>query len=96
MNSPTSKARSRYSAFHGHAPRQVRRVKVRPIRELICLASADTITYKSDKTNGGRDGTPQYFEHKFRKKIKIYTTPEGDLLLIGGPGLRVTSRGIVG
>jgi hypothetical protein len=93
---PSKKALSRYAAFHGHAPRKVRLVRVRPIREVVCLGRACEIVYQSDKKNGGGNGHPQKFIHHFGKNVMLYTVPEGDLLLIGGSGMRVTARGIVG
>ena len=96
MKSPSRSAASRYQKFHGHAPRRIRTVEIRPLREIICLGKACEIVYASDKENGGGDGRARKFVHKFGKNTRLYTSPEGDLLLIAGKGMRVTSRGIVG
>ena len=92
----SSSAHSRYKDFHGRASTKSARALLKPIRELVYLADAEYITYKSNKKNGGGDGTPQKFVHKFGKKIGIYTNPEGTILLIAGVGMHITDRGIVG
>lgn len=96
MANPSKKARKRYKSFTGKEPgKAVTRNRKSP-SELICIARAEIITYYSDKLNGGGDGILRGFKHRFGPKIQLYTNPEGTYLLIAGPGLKVTPRGIVG
>lgn len=97
MARASSKAKRRYKSFTGREPddKPVTKVVKTP-SELICIARPEFITYFSSKLNGGGDGTLNKFKHRFGAKIKLYTNPEGTFLLIAGPGLKVTPRGIVG
>ena len=65
-------------------------------KDLICLASPEYITYISDKLNGGGTGRVEKFKHKFDKSTMLFTNESGTMLIIMGPKLRVTKRGIVG
>jgi hypothetical protein len=90
------RAQRRYKAFTGRDPGKAEiRTKKAP-SELICIARAEFLTYYSSKLNGGGDGTLNKFKHRFGANIKIYTNPEGTIVVLAGPGLKVTSRGIVG
>lgn len=96
MANPSKKAKSRYKTFTG---REGEKPSVRTLKapgELVCIARPEFLTYYSSKLNGGGDGTLQKFRHRFGASIKLYTDPEGTFLLIAGPGLRITRRGIVG
>jgi hypothetical protein len=96
MANPSKKSRKRYKIFTGKEPGDAETRKVKTPSELICIARVELITYYSSKLNGGGDGTMQGFKHRFGAKTKLYTNPEGTFLLIAGPGLKVTPRGIVG
>lgn len=93
---PSPKAKKRYKSFTGRDVEASKEKRVKTPSELICIARPEFITYYSNKLNGGGDGTLQKFKHRFGAKIKLYTNPEGTFLLIAGPGLKVTPRGIVG
>jgi hypothetical protein len=93
---PSKKAKKRYQAFTGREPGTAASRKIKTPSELICIAKPEHLTYFSSKLNGGGDGTLQGFKHRFGAKTRIYTNPEGTFILITGPGLKVTPRGIVG
>jgi hypothetical protein len=96
MRNPSKKAKRRFAAFTGRDPGAATIKQKKTPSELICIARAEILTYYSNKFNGGGDGTVQGFKHRFGAKIRLYTDPEGTFLLLAGPGLRVTPRGIVG
>jgi hypothetical protein len=86
----------KYRQFHGKQPYAVTRRKVSGFNTLVRLASPELITYRSSKINGGGTGRPEYFKHKFSKSTQMYCTPDGKMLIIMGPNLRVNDRGIIG
>lgn len=96
MAKASHRARRRYKTFTGREPGKEEFRKVKTPSELICIARAEILTYYSSKLNGGGDGTLQKFKHRFGAKIKLYTNPEGTFLVLAGPGLKVTPRGVVG
>lgn len=96
MKRPSHRAKRRYKAFTGKEPGKAEIQDKKAPSELICIARPEFLTYYSSKLNGGGDGTLQKFKHRFGAKIKLYTNPEGTILVLAGPGLKVTPRGIVG
>lgn len=86
----------RYYQFHGRRVRERRVLKVKPIRELVCLGDAVEIVYRSDKKHGGGDGQLAEYQHKFAKGTKLYCTPDGkNVLMIHGRKLVVREPGII-
>lgn len=96
MRKPSKKGQKRYESFTGREPASARVSKKSTPREWICIANPVILCYDSSKINGGGDGTRQGFKHRFGAKVRLFTNPEGTMLLIAGPGLRITPRGIVG
>lgn len=96
MVKASKKAKKRFKSFTGHEPGEAIIKKKKTPSELICIARPEILTYYSSKINGGGNGTLQGFKHRFGAKTRIYTDPEGTFILIAGPGLKVTPRGIVG
>ena len=92
----SKKAVKRYEAFRGYRPRRVTQKRVEPVLELVELAQPEYITYFSDKFHGGGDGKMAAYKHKFGKRVKMYCTPDGKMLVIMGAGMSVQKRGIVG
>lgn len=93
---PSKEGLKRYKEFHGKAPKQVKPFAFPIPKDLICLASPEFITYISDKLNGGGTGKVEKFRHKFDKSTLLFTNEKGNMLIIMGPKLKVTRRGIVG
>lgn len=85
-----------YRNFRGYAPRGVKRVPWRVPAQLVELADADAVCYQSNKRNGGGNGQPQGWIHHFGPGVKMYTNPEGTLLVLAGGRLRVKPEGITG
>lgn len=96
MAKASKKSKSRYKAFTGREAEAATVKRVKTPSELICIARPEFLTYYSSKLNGGGNGSLQAFKHRFGAQIRIYTNPEGTFVLIAGPGLKVTRRGIVG
>jgi len=92
-----STPKKRFKIFTGHNPEKIASVKkLRLPKDLICIARPEKISYYSDKLNGGGDGKLSLYLHRFGANIKLYTDPDGTFLVIAGPNLRITQRGIVG
>lgn len=96
MPTPSKRARKKYQKFVGKKPAYVKITEKTCPNELICIAIPEYLTYYSNKFNGGGNGETQKFIHRLGAKLKLYTNPEGNMLVITGPGLKVTRRGIVG
>lgn len=96
MKKVPAKAMAKYKAFHGKAPSRLTKRKALDLSVLVELASPEFITYKSTKKNGGGNGKVNFFKHKFDKKTKIYSSMDGHALVILGPKVKVTNRGIHG
>ena len=92
----TSRANSRYKAFHGHRPRSVNKRSLQWPSELVLIGAADCIGYQSDKLHGGGDGKLARYLHQFGKGVKLYTSANGRMLVIMGGRLNVKREGIVG
>lgn len=86
----------RYKTFTGKTPEKAEVANKKSPRDWVRIAKVLHLAYNSSKLNGGGDGTMQGFTHRFGAKIHLYTDPDGKYLLIAGPGLKVTRRGIVG
>jgi len=93
---PSKQAIRKYEQFHGKTPRTVTTMEIKDLNTFIYLADPEIITYASNKINGGGNGKRTYFKHKFNKSTKLYCSPDGKMLIIKGPKLKVTSRGIIG
>ena len=90
------KAVSKYRAFHGKNPRYTRKLKFHVPDKLIYLGEAHKVEYISDKLNGGGDGKPCIYVHKFKKGAKLYQDETGKRqLYIIGPQIYVNHRGVV-
>jgi hypothetical protein len=96
LKRPNPASVAKYKAFHGRNPREFKRFGPSLPQEWIFLARAEGLQYISNKLNGGGTGRTEAFTHRFGAQIRVFTDPTGSFLLISGPGLRVTSRGIVG
>jgi hypothetical protein len=64
-------------------------------KQLVFLGKAIEIVYESDKFNGGGDGKPCYYKHKFHKDDILCTDQDGKQLYVLGSKLTVEDRGIV-
>ena len=84
-----------YKKFHGHPVREKQEVQWQDPEKLVFLGEAIEIIYRSDKVNGGGDGKPNSFRHKFDKGTMLLTNETGRYLIIVGERLHVTDRGIV-
>lgn len=93
---PSRKSARRFRTFTGKTPENVEASSKKSPKEWVRIAKVLNLAYNSSKLNGGGDGTMQGFIHRFGAKIHLYTDPDGKYLLIAGPGLKVTRRGIVG
>lgn len=91
----SDKAVRRYRAFHGKQPMKLEKKNVKMPAELVFLAKPEYITYLSDKFNGGGVGKMEAFKHKFGPTTKMYTNPEGTMLVIMGRDMKVLKQGIV-
>ena len=92
----TKKAMQKYKAFHGKTPSRLTKRKNLDTSLLIELATPEFITYKSKKLNGGGNGKLNFFKHAFNKKTKLYATQDGNALIILGPKIKITNRGVHG
>jgi hypothetical protein len=90
---------SMYERFHGHGPRRAPKGFTLEIPgesdPMVFLGDKLTITYRSDKLNGGGDGRLAHYRHVFDKTTKLYASPDGKWLMIRGPKMIVSNRGIV-
>lgn len=92
---PVKQAIKRFEAFHGKRASTISK-RVIDFDGLVNLATPELITYKSDKKNGGGNGKPVFFKHKFSKSTRMFCSPDGRMLVIMGPQFKVNSRGLVG
>ena len=85
-----------YSRFHGHSPDGITEVEWEAEPEsLVVLGRAVAIEYECDKSNGGGDGTLATYRHELHRDDLLLTDAQGRMLVVIGPRLRVTERGIV-
>jgi hypothetical protein len=92
-----SNSRKRFNLFTGFEAGEITSSRIISAPgELICIAKPTSISYYSDKINGGGDGKLAIYDHRFSAKTLLYTDPAGTFLVIAGPNLRITQRGIVG
>lgn len=96
MPQASKKSKQVFKKFTGYEGKLESQKKISSPNELICIARAESLCYYSDKINGGGTGLMESFKHRFGSKIYVYTDPKGSFLLLAGPGLKVTKRGIVG
>lgn len=86
---------ARYREFHGRPKAPYRMVDFHPPKTLIYLGQAVEIVYLSDKKNGGGDGKPCEFIHKFESPVSLYMDETGKhQLYLLGKRLFVNSDGI--
>lgn len=96
MSRDISKGVRRFRAFHGYEEDDVAEIEwLADPGSMVILGRAVSITYESDKLNGGGDGEPCLYEHKFHKDDVLVCDESGTMLAIVGPKLKVTHRGIV-
>lgn len=89
------KAIKKYEEFHGKPYNDIVRVDFKNPQQLVYLGKAIEIIYESDKANGGGDGEPCWYRHKFHKDDILCTDQGGKQLYILGSKLTVEDRGIV-
>lgn len=90
------KAYKRYTTFHGHHPSHTGTIHFPEPEALVCLGDAISITYHCFKYNGGGDGKPCNYTHKFAKGAKLFTDETGRAwLYIHGPKIKVEEPGII-
>jgi hypothetical protein len=88
-------ALQRYKAFHGKLPKRITKQKYHEPKKLVLLGEAHAIEYVTNKLNGGGDGKPAIYRHKFETPCKLYMDETGKKqLYILGNKLKVTSAGI--
>ena len=91
-----SRGLRRFRAFHGEPEDEVLEIEwLADPGTMVVLGRAISITYESDKFNGGGDGQLALYEHKFHKDDVLVCDEGGNMLAIVGPKLRITHRGIV-
>lgn len=94
----TPKEKKAFKDFHGREPQRRIELSVETMKgfpkKLVFLAEAHSIVYRSDKLNGGGDGTRALYEHKFSKGTLLCTDAKMKQLYVVGQKLKITSRGI--
>lgn len=92
----SQRALNLFEEFHGDSAKIIGKRKLpSDFDTLVVLGKAVSVTYESDKWNGGGDGTKAYYEHKMPKGNLLCCTEDGKMLVIIGKNLRVEDRGIV-
>lgn len=90
------KAYRKYQEFHGKHPKAQGAVDFPEPEELVCLGDAVEIVYRTDKRNGGGDGKPCDYVHKFAPGAKLFMDETGrHWLFIHGPRIVVKEPGII-
>ncbi len=89
------KAIKMFEDFYGKEYNEICNVPFRNPNQLVYLGRAVEIIYESDKSNGGGDGLPCLYKHKFHKDDILCTDQGGKQLYILGTKLTVEDRGIV-
>jgi hypothetical protein len=85
-----------YSKFNGREVVPDKGKNFRLPKKLIPIGKAHYIEYISDKLNGGGDGEPTIFMHKFKVPVTIYhdETLKEQLYMIGDK-LKIGTAGII-
>lgn len=84
-----------YTRFHGHGSREKRTCNFTVPKGLIILGEAVAIEYRSDKLNGGGDGTKAVYRHQFNKGAFVCADEKMKRqLYILGSKIVVTKAGI--
>jgi len=83
-------ARKMYKVFNDKEPKKTLSIPHVDADELAHLGSALEIGYKSKKWTG----KPENYLHKFGKGVKLYATPDGKYLVIGGGKMDIQENGI--
>lgn len=91
-----TKAEKAYKQFHGQNANQTFETVFTQPRKLVFLGDAVSIIYRSDKKNGGGNGTPRLFKHDFKPGAMLAMDENKRQLYILGNSLKVTSAGIEG
>ena len=60
--------------------------------DLDLLGNSSAIAYRSDKYNGGGDGTMAEYEHQWENETKVFC--RGDFFVFVNPKMKLTSHGI--
>jgi hypothetical protein len=83
-------ARRMYKVFNDFEPKKTLQIPHVDADELAHLGTALEIGYKSKKWSGKNEN----YLHKFDKGVKLYATPDGKYLVIGGGKMSVQENGI--
>ncbi len=84
-----------WRAFHGRKTPTTRLLDFHTPKSLVFLGQAVEIVYLSNKKNGGGDGKPCEFIHKFETPVDLYMDETGQKqLYLIGKRLHVNSDGI--
>ena len=88
-----------FETFHGKPPKNLVEIGWEDPPYLVELGLCEAVEYKTNKINGApkdRVGKMTQYRHSMLGKgNRLYTNPEGTMLVIRGPNLRVEDRGIV-
>ena len=98
LNPLAKTALQAFERFHWRQPAEAVDVKVPngvSAKHLVRLGDLDEVRYSTDG-HSERSKISKRWSHKFTDKPHLCTTPEGDVLIIFGGGLKVTPRGVEG
>ena len=88
-----------YELFHGKEPTGLEEVDWKDPDYLVELGDCLAVEYKTNKVNGApadRVGRMTHYRHSMAGKgNRLFTNPEGTMLIILGPTLHIEDRGIV-
>mgnify|MGYP001380059718 CR=1 FL=1 len=88
-----------YELFHGKEPTGLEEVEWKDPDYLVELGDCLAVEYKTNKVNGApadRVGRMTHYRHSMAGKgNRLFTNPEGTMLVILGPTLHIEDRGIV-
>jgi len=82
-----------YKKFTSFDPRYVDDIKIDFDEDdtFVQIAKAHSIVYKSDKW----DGIMREYEHSFKKKPRLITNSQGNILILADGSFSITPRGIL-
>lgn len=87
-----------YESFHWSGPAEVLEVDMPDgidAKELVLIGYVDCIQYTT-RPDSERSKIGKAWEHRFKDKPMLLTTPQGDVVIVIGDSLSVTPRGIEG
>jgi len=86
----------KYKEFWGKSPMDIFKGVFHRAKTLIYLGDVTEIVYRSNKKNGGGDGTMCEYKHKFKKGAHLYMDEKGRTqLYIIGKQIKVREAGII-